>query len=91
MEQIDPFVTNYILEVWQHTVEHMMDIDDVFTYHPAEPDQIPVYEAIRGQAKELAKVILAQVPQCADRSAAIRLLREAVMTANAAVALRGRV
>jgi hypothetical protein len=39
----------------------------------------------------LAKTSLAEVPPCADQQAALRLLREAVMTANAAIALKGGV
>jgi hypothetical protein len=36
-----------------------------------------------------AGVLVANTPKCADQSAAIRLVREAVMTANAAIALKG--
>lgn len=66
-------------------------IEEIFTYHAPEPDQIPKYEEIREAAKTMAKVILSNTPPCADQSAAIRLLREAVMTANAAIALKGLV
>ncbi len=66
-------------------------LDDVFTYHAPEPDQIPKYEALRSAAKQFAEVIVANTPACADQSAALRLVREAVMTANASVALKGRV
>jgi hypothetical protein len=37
----------------------------------------------------LAEAILENTPQCADQQAALRHVREAVMTANAAVALEG--
>lgn len=66
-------------------------IEDIFSYHRPEPDQVPKYEAIRAAAKQFAQVLVANTPKCADQSAAIRLLREAVMTANAAVALKGSV
>lgn len=66
-------------------------LDDVFEYHAPDSDQVVTYQKIRGDAKSFAKTILALCPPCADRSAAIRKLREAVMTANAAVALRGGV
>ena len=62
------------------------NIDNWFSYHPPKPDQIPRYEAIRAKAKELALLIAESTPQSADQSAALRLLREAVMTANAAIA-----
>jgi hypothetical protein len=40
-------------------------------------------------AKNFAEVILANCPSGADRSDAIRKIREARMTANAAIALNG--
>lgn len=67
-----------------------MDIENIFTYHSPTPDQLPKYEAIRAKAKELGHVIVENTPVSADQTAAIRLLREAVMTANAAIALNGR-
>lgn len=66
-----------------------MNNDEVFTYHPPTPDQIPKYEAVREAAKTFAKVLDENVPSGADKSAAQRKLRECVMTANAAIALRG--
>lgn len=67
-----------------------MDIDNIFTYHSPRPDQLPKYEVIRAAAKALGKTIIENTPACADQTAAIRLLREAVMTANAAIALEGK-
>jgi hypothetical protein len=67
-----------------------VDIDNIFTYHSPTPDQLPKYEAIRAKAKELGHVIIENTPTSADQTAAIRLLREAVMTANAAIALKGQ-
>jgi hypothetical protein len=66
-------------------------LTEVFSYHKPEGDQPAKYEAIRVAAKSFAQVILQNVPPCADRTAALRKLREAVMTANAAVALKGLV
>jgi hypothetical protein len=67
-----------------------MDIENIFTYHKPTADQLPKYEAIRAKAKELAHVIVDSTPASADQTAAIRLLREAVMTANACIALEGK-
>lgn len=67
------------------------NLNDVFTYHPPTDEDKVAYAAIRAVARELAAIILAQTPPCADQQAAIRLLREAVMTANAAIATRGAV
>lgn len=66
-------------------------IEDIFTYHRPEGDQPAKYEAIRNAAKEFARVLVANTPKCADQSAAVRHVREAVMTANAAIALKGSV
>ena len=66
-------------------------VEEIFTYHAPVGDDPQKYEAIRSKAKELAKVILENTPPCADQSAAIRQLREAVMTANASIALKGLV
>lgn len=68
---------------------HPGNVEDVFTFHPPEPDQLVGYTAIRPAAMELVKLILKHVPPCADQQAAIRKVREAVMTANAGIALRG--
>lgn len=65
-------------------------IAHIFSYHRPSEEQIPKYQAIRDAAKNLATVIAANTPASADQTAALRHLREAVMTANAAVALEGR-
>lgn len=68
------------------------DLDEIFTYHDTVDEEvIEAYEAIREAAKQLAAVILAKCPNCEDREVAVRKVREAVMTANAAIALMGRV
>lgn len=67
-----------------------LDIEHIFSYHKPTTCQVPQYESIRASAKALAHVIVTNTPRGADQTAAIRLLREAVMTANAAIALQGR-
>lgn len=64
-------------------------VGEWFTYHAPSPEQLPKYQSIRDSAKHLALVIVANTPRCADQTAALRQLREAVMTANASIALRG--
>lgn len=64
-------------------------IEELFSYHPATLDQKPRYEAIRAAAKDFAYIIVANTTTGADQSAAIRKLRECVMTANASIALNG--
>lgn len=64
-------------------------VAEFFKYHPPDETTIPKYAAINQAAKNFAEVILANCPRGADTSAAIRLIREARMTANAAIALNG--
>jgi hypothetical protein len=61
-----------------------------FTYHSPTPEQLPKYQEIRRAGLELAQVIAANSPVCADQTAAIRKVREACMTANAAIACDGK-
>lgn len=63
----------------------------IFVYHPPSPEQGRKYNVIRAKALEFAEAIVENTPPCADQSAAIRKVREAVMTANAAIALGGLV
>ena len=67
-----------------------MNIEELFTYHKPTEGQPEKYQKIRDKAKELAHVIVDNTPACADQTAAIRKLREAVMTANASIALEGK-
>lgn len=62
------------------------DIENWFTYHTPKDDQPGRYVRIREAAKILALTILDCTPSNPDQTAAIRKLRECVMTANAAIA-----
>lgn len=62
---------------------------EVFTYHPPTSDQPQRYANVRAAAMNLAEVILENVPDSADQQAAIRKVREAMMTANAGIATNG--
>ena len=64
-------------------------VAEFFKYHAPNETTIPKYAAINQAAKNFAEVLLANCPSGADRSAAIRLIRDARMTANASVALNG--
>ena len=66
------------------------DPEYVFTHHQPTPEKLQHYDEIHIAAKRFAQVILKHTPAGADQTAALRLLREATMTANAAVALDGR-
>jgi hypothetical protein len=66
------------------------DPEYVFTHHTPTAEKLAHYDAVHDAAKHFAEVILANTPRSADQEAALRLLREATMTANAAIALDGR-
>lgn len=65
-------------------------LENWFSYHRPEPDQPAKYEAIRDAARDFASVVIENTPASADQSAAIRKIREAVMTANASIACGGK-
>lgn len=66
-------------------------IDNWFTHHPPKDvATVEKYNLIRTYGRGLALLILAQTPPGADQTAAIRKVREAVMTANAAIACEGK-
>lgn len=67
-----------------------IDVNDIFSYHAPTGDQPERYEAIRSAAKVFATVLIENTTPCADQTAAMRKLRECVMTANASIALGGR-
>lgn len=65
-------------------------LNEIFKYHPPLEEATRLkYEALRAAARNFAQVILTNTPHGEDRRAALRHVREAVMTANAAVALNG--
>lgn len=69
----------------------MLDqIEHWFTYQTPTPGQIADMALLREMAKGLANQIVRVCPPSADRSAAIRLLRESLMTANASIVLGGK-
>ena len=59
----------------------------VFTYHPPKTDQPQRYETIRKAALGLSETITERCPDSPELDMAICKLREAVMWANAAIAL----
>ncbi len=63
-----------------------LDLENLFTYHPPKGDQLERYAKLRDAAKRFAECIDLWCPDNADKYAAIRKVREAVMTANAAIA-----
>jgi hypothetical protein len=70
--------------------QYDFDPNYVFEHHTPTADKLVHYDAIHEGAKTFAAVLLKHTPPSEDQAAALRLLREATMTANAAVALDGR-
>jgi hypothetical protein len=62
------------------------DLDRWFTYHAPVEGQRERYIMLRDSGRALAKLIFELTPPGADQSAAIRKIREAIMTANASIA-----
>jgi hypothetical protein len=68
-----------------------VNIEDVFSYHSPDANELDSIYKIRKVAMAFAKVVIEETPTCADQSHAIRSIRTALMFANAAVVLKGQV
>lgn len=66
------------------------NLENWFTHHPPTKDQIDQYHMVRAAGKAMALAVLNNTPPSADQTTAIRKVREAVMTANAAIACGGK-
>jgi hypothetical protein len=63
---------------------------DAFSHHELDDGQRSRVAAIREAFMLTAHAVIANVPVSADRTAVLCKLREAMMMANAAIALGGR-
>ena len=72
------------------TSEMNEKLQNWFQYHAPTEGQTALYEELRTAAFDFAGVICKCTPPSADQSAAIRKVREAVMTANASIACGGQ-
>lgn len=65
------------------------DLDNWFGYHPpSAPAIAEAHEFVRREALELATMFNALLPEGAEKTLALRKIREASMWANAAIACR---
>lgn len=64
-----------------------MDIENVFMYHKPNPHQQHRYEVLRAAARDLALQIAESCPDSRERSLALTNLQQAIMWANASIAL----
>jgi hypothetical protein len=62
-------------------------LDEIFTYHAPFGSQQARYVAIREKAKELALLVQNSTPASREQSVAITNIQQAVMWANAAIAI----
>jgi hypothetical protein len=63
------------------------DVIDAFTFQQPTGDTRPRYEAITAACRELALVLFDNVPECPERTLALRHIQEGRMMANAGIAL----
>jgi len=61
-------------------------MENWFTYHSPKGDQTERYGELRSRARLFAQCIVDNTPDGPDQEAAVRKVREAVMTANQAIA-----
>ncbi|NBX75107.1 MAG: hypothetical protein EBQ92_00935 [Proteobacteria bacterium] len=64
----------------------LAQIEKAFTFHPAKPEQQPIYTDARAKAKELALFFAENSPPSHELSLALTKIEEAVMHFNAGVA-----
>lgn len=65
-------------------------VEVLFMSHPLSDDQQERAMKLRQSARNYAQLLLECTEKSADQSAALRLIREANMTAIAAIALEGK-
>jgi len=64
-----------------------MDVDNVFMYHAPKGDQAQRYEALRAAGKVFALLVDESCPASREKSTALTKIQEAVMWANASIAV----
>lgn len=67
--------------------EEFDKVNNIFTFHPVQGNQVQRYEYLRAVGRMLAHDFLAMTPKSREQSVAITKLQEAVMWANAAIAI----
>ena len=65
-------------------------LDEIYTYHPPGGNQAERYAELRDGAKRLAQLIERLTPPSREQSVALTNVQQAVMWANAAIAINER-
>jgi len=68
------------------TPEELERIENNFTYHPPQGDQVEKYSVIRSMFRQTAAFLCRTCPQSRELSIALTHLEDAMMWANAAIA-----
>ena len=63
------------------------ELENIFTYHSPKPEQLKAYKELRAEAKVFAEYVVNLCPESREKSLAITKIQEAVMFANAAIAI----
>ena len=71
---------------YEITKEDQERLDNNFTYHAPQGDQVERYSIIREEAKDFARTIMRLSPPSRERSLALTKLEEVMMWANAGIA-----
>lgn len=68
-----------------------IDLKDIHSYHQADEIQKDAMERVREAAIHFAETINFALPDCADKMDSLRKVREAQMTDNTGIMLKGKV
>lgn len=79
-----------LLSAAELTPELEEEINHLFDYHPWSPKQTEAGQLVRSSLAKCIKDIVAVIPPSADRSTAIRKIREARMDCMSALTHEGR-
>lgn len=64
-------------------------LDDWFGYHPpSSPEIARAHETVRAECRRLAQVLSDLLPECPDKTVALRKVREVMFEANATIACK---
>ena len=67
-------------------------LDEWFSYHaPVTPEVSNGHASVREACRKLAQVFSDVLPECPDKTVALRAVREAMYHANACLAVQGKV
>jgi hypothetical protein len=66
-------------------------LDDWFAHHsPSSPAIVQAHETVRAECRRLAQVFSDLLPECPDKTVALRAVRAAMFEANACIAVQQR-